>query len=154
MKLILFAFLSISNGNYESHGQHDLGTVDSQNDVGITVERRSVRKVTETHNNVIAFLKPWVLELINSKARDDRTNPKISTVSDRTIIGPVVRTGFWFWSGRFMDPNFIVGTNGPIIPVESYSKAKENCVLSELALLYTESKYPLSCQNAPRSGTF
>ena len=64
MKLLLFALLSTSNGYYEP---------DSLMEV---------------------FLKPWTLELINSKAWSDRTDSKISAVSDRTtIVVPVVRTG-------------------------------------------------------------
>ena len=81
MKLLLFALLSISNGNYESDGLHDVGTVDGGHDARITVERRSL----------LLYLKPWTLELVNSKARDDRTDSKISTVSGRTTeVGPVV----------------------------------------------------------------
>ena len=81
MKLLLFALLSISNGNYESDGLHDVGTVDGGHDAGITVERRSL----------LLYLKPWTLELVNSKARDDRTDSKINTVSGRTTeVGPVV----------------------------------------------------------------
>ena len=67
MKLLLFALLSISNGYYESNGLHDVGTVDSGLDAGITVERRSL----------LLYLKPWTLELVNSRARDDRTSSKI-----------------------------------------------------------------------------
>ena len=66
MKLLLFALLSISNGNYESDGLHDVGTVDGGHDARITVERRSL----------LLYLKPWTLELVNSKARDDRTDSK------------------------------------------------------------------------------
>ena len=77
MKLLLFALLSISNGNYESNGLHDVGTVDGGLDAGITVERRSL----------LLYLKPWTLELVNSRARDDRTSSKIipwSMVHQRT----------------------------------------------------------------------
>ena len=64
MKLLLFALLSTSNGYYEP---------DSLMEV---------------------YFKPWTLELINSKARGDRTDSKISDVGDRTTkVGPVVRTG-------------------------------------------------------------
>ena len=67
MKLLLFALLSISNGNYESNDLHDAGTVDGMlHDVGINVERRNRR-------NIRIYLKPWVLDLMNSRARDDRT---------------------------------------------------------------------------------
>ena len=67
MKLLLFALLSISNGNYESNDLHGVGTVDGMlHDVGINVERRSRR-------NIRIYLKPWVLDLMNSRARDDRT---------------------------------------------------------------------------------
>jgi len=62
MRLLLFLLLSISNGNNQSNG-----------DVGVTVERRSLKERTRDGRSVIAFLKPWVLELINSRARDDRT---------------------------------------------------------------------------------
>jgi len=113
MKLLLFALLSTSNGYYEP---------DSLMEV---------------------FLKPWTLELINSKAWSDRTDSKISAVSDRTtIVLPVVRTGLWFWSGLLYrnsniraESNFIVRvflakdnqrTYGPIIPVESLCKAQKN----------------------------
>ena len=77
MKLLLFALLSISNGNYESNGLHDVGTMDGVHDAGITVERRSL----------LLYLKPWTLELVNSRARDDRTSSKIipwSMVHQRT----------------------------------------------------------------------
>ena len=62
MRLLLFLLLSISNGNNQSNG-----------DVGVTVERQSLKERTRDGRSVIAFLKPWVLELINSRARDDRT---------------------------------------------------------------------------------
>ena len=62
MRLLLFLLLSISNGNNQSTG-----------DVGVTVERQSLKERTRDGRSVIAFLKPWVLELINSRARDDRT---------------------------------------------------------------------------------
>ena len=65
MRLLLFLLLSISNGNNQSNG-----------DVGVTVERRSLKELgmrTRDARSVIAFLKPWVLELINSRARDDQT---------------------------------------------------------------------------------
>ena len=71
MKLLLFVFLSISNGNYESGGLHDVGTVESGvagvHDAGITLERRSMS----------LYLKPWTLNLVNSRARDDRIGSKI-----------------------------------------------------------------------------
>ena len=71
MKLLLFALLSISNGNYESGGLHDVGTVESGvdgvHDAGITLERRSLR----------LYLKPYTLNLVNSRARDDRIGSKI-----------------------------------------------------------------------------
>ena len=79
MKLLLFAFFSISNGNYDSDGLHDVG-------IPVVEHRRS-----------IVFLKPWVLELINSRARDDRTDQKISTASDRStiiVLMKVVQNGF------------------------------------------------------------
>ena len=70
MKLLLFALLSISNGNYESNGLHDVGTMDGVHDAGITLERRS-----GGYGHV--YLKPWVLQLLNSRARDDRIGSKI-----------------------------------------------------------------------------
>ena len=75
MKLLLFALLSISNGNYESGGLHDVGTVESGvdgvHDAGITLERRSA----------YIYLKPWTLQLVNSRARDDRIGSKIIPLS-------------------------------------------------------------------------
>ena len=62
MRLLLFLLLSISNGNNQSNGV-----------VEVNVERRSLKERTRDARSVIAFLKPWVLELINSRARDDRT---------------------------------------------------------------------------------
>ena len=62
MRLLLFLLLSISNGNNQSNGV-----------VEVNVERRSLKERTRDARSVIAFLKPWVLELINSRARDNRT---------------------------------------------------------------------------------
>ena len=99
MKLLLFVFLSISNGNYESGGLHDVGTVESGvdgvHDAGITLERRS-----GGYGHV--YLKPWVLQLLNSRAGDDRIGSQIIPTKLRTV-------GY-----------------GPIIPVESLCKAQEN----------------------------
>ena len=95
MKLLLFALLSISNGYYESNGLHDVGTMDGVHDAGITLERRS-----GGYGHV--YLKPWVLQLLNSRARDDRIGSQITPTKLRTV-------GY-----------------GPIIPVESLCKAQEN----------------------------
>ena len=89
------------------------------------------------------YFKPWTLELINSKARGDRTDSKIIAVSDRTNkVVPYVRTGLWFWSGLLYRNSNIRAesiffgsflltkdnqrTYGPIIPVESLCKAQKN----------------------------
>ena len=61
MRLLLFLLWAFLNGNNQSDG-----------DIGVTVERRSLNERTRDARSVIAFLKPWVLELINSRARDDR----------------------------------------------------------------------------------
>ena len=85
MKIFLFLFLSITNGDYESDSMHVVGTGDDLQNAGMTVERRSLD----------VYLKPWTLGLVNSRARDDRTDPFISIVSDHTTkIGPIMRTGF------------------------------------------------------------
>ena len=74
--------MSITKGDYESDSMHDVGTGDDLQNAGMTVERRSL-------------LKPWTLGLVNSRARNDRTDLLISIVSDHTTkIGPVMRTGF------------------------------------------------------------
>ena len=82
MKIFLFLFFSITNGDNESDSMHDIGTGDDLQNAGMTVERRSL-------------LKPWTLGLVNSRARDNRTDQLISIVSDNTKeIGPIIRTGF------------------------------------------------------------
>ena len=85
MNLFLFSLLSITNGDYESESMHDISTGNDLQIAGMTVERRSL----------LLYLKPWTLGLVNSRARDDRTDPFISIVSDHTTkIGPIMRTGF------------------------------------------------------------
>ena len=66
MNLFLFLFLSITNGDYESDSMHDIGTGDDLQNAGMTVERRSL----------LLYLKPWTLGLVNSRARDNRTDPR------------------------------------------------------------------------------
>ena len=85
MNLLLFLFLSIAKGDYELDSMHDVGTGDDLLNGGMIVERRSL----------LLYLKPWTLGLVNSRARNDRTDLLISIVSDHTTkIGPVMRTGF------------------------------------------------------------
>ena len=74
MKIFLFLFLSITNGDYESDSMHDVGTGDDLQIAGMTVERRSL----------LLYLKPWTLGLVNSRDRDDRTDSLISIVSYHT----------------------------------------------------------------------
>ena len=93
MNLLLLVFLSKTKGDYEWDNMHDVGTGDNLQNAGITVERRSL----------LLYLKPWTLGLVNSRARDDRTDPLISIVSDHTTK-----------------------IDSPIIPFESVCKDQEN----------------------------